>query len=251
MDAKTTAKPKRKIWIGLASLGGDIKLATMKALIYNVMPLVVARNWEIRLFDEVGHCDIYLLRAQIVANFLHDPDATDLVFVDNDVAWADYGLINLLDHDVDVVAGAYPKREEPIQFPFRCDYKDGKPHLFGDPGTGLVEVLGLPGGFMRIKRHVLEKMVAHYAEDLLCVDPMVPQGESVRIFNPYYVIDENGRRHQFSEDYAFCQRWRDMGGKVFVDVSIPMAHVGTKAYQGCFGAWLEQNSEPEEQEQAA
>jgi hypothetical protein len=30
--------------------------------------------------------------------------------------------------------------------------------LHGDRDSGLMEVTGMPGGFMRIKRHVLEKI---------------------------------------------------------------------------------------------
>jgi hypothetical protein len=31
--------------------------------------------------------------------------------------------------------------------------------------------------------------------------------------------------HYLSEDYAFCRRWRDIGGKVFVDVDCKLTHL--------------------------
>ena len=49
-----------------------------------------------------------------------------------------------------------------------------------------------------------------------------------------------------SEDYAFCQRWRDLGGKVFLDASIAMAHIGTKAFEGRLGDWIDKKK-PDEQ----
>ena len=32
--------------------------------------------------------------------------------------------------------------------------------------------------------------------------------------------------------YAFCRRWRDMSGKVYVDVDTPLEHLGQMAYHG-------------------
>jgi hypothetical protein len=40
------------------------------------------------------------------------------------------------------------------------------------------------------------------------------------------------------EDYAFCRRWTDMGGKVWVNPEIKMGHVGYKTFQGHLGDWL-------------
>src|SRR5690606_1740714 len=82
-------------------------------------------------------------------------DCTDLVFLDADVSWNPDDLIKLIKHDRDVVAGVYPKRSSRD--------KDFPVHVL--PGValqadsdGLVEVAGAPTGFMKIKRHVLEKM---------------------------------------------------------------------------------------------
>lgn len=44
-----------------------------------------------------------------------------------------------------------------------------------------------------------------------------------------------------SEDYAFCRRWRDLGGKVFVDTQSKLAHHGTFTYRGDFGAAFAQD----------
>jgi hypothetical protein len=59
----------------------------------------------------------------------------------------------------------------------------------------------------------------------------------VRLFDPLWWTDDEGQQRTLSEDYAFCQRWRDIGGKVYLDVNIPMGHVGPKMYHGCLGEW--------------
>jgi hypothetical protein len=35
-----------------------------------------------------------------------------------------------------------------------------------------------------------------------------------------------------SEDFAFCRRWRDMGGKVYVDLNSKLQHAGQHLYRG-------------------
>jgi hypothetical protein len=236
----TLKKKRRKIWIALPCYGGDIKILTMKSLIHDMFRIIM-RGDEVYIFDQLGHADIYLLRAQIVSHFLSDPDGTDLVMIDNDVGWEAHGLEYLLAHDVDLVAGAYPKREDPIKFMFRSAMDNGQ-GLTGDAGSGLVEVWGMPGGFMRMKRAMLEKMAAAYT-DLNSVDTSVPSGMTCRMFDPLWFRGDTGSR-VLAEDYAFCQRWRDIGGKVYMDASISMAHIGTKAFVGRLGEFLTTSEQP-------
>jgi hypothetical protein len=228
----TLKKKPRKVFIGLPCYGATLQVLTYKSLMHDMFRIALSGT-EVRVFDELGHADIYLLRAQILAAFLADKDATDLVMIDSDVGWEAGGLLKLLSHDLDLVAGSYPKRQDPLTFMFRSEMDIGGP-LMGDPETGLVEVWGMPGGFMRCRRSMVEKMVAHYA-DLNAMDR--EWGTVCRVFDPYWIRSETGNR-VLSEDYAFCQRWRDIGGKVFMDASISMAHVGTKAYMGRLGEWL-------------
>jgi hypothetical protein len=237
----TLKKKRRKIWIALPCYGATVAVLTMKSLIHDMFRIVM-RGDECYIFDQLGHADIYLLRAQIVSHFLSDPDATDLVMIDNDVGWQAEGLLDLLAHDVDLVAGSYPKRQDPITFMFRSEMDKGGA-LYGDPDTGLVEVWGMPGGFMRMRRGMLEKMAAHYA-DLNHLDNNVPSGTTCRMFDPYWIKTDTGNR-VLAEDYAFCQRWRDIGGKVYMDASISMAHIGTKAYMGRLGDWIESTKKDE------
>lgn len=231
--AVTLKKKARKVFLAIPCYGGSMAVLTYKSLTHDLFRIALSGT-EVRIFDEIGHADIYLLRAQLAANFLADRDATDFVMIDSDVGWEPGGLIKLLSHDVDFVAGSYPKRQDPITFMFRSALDDGG-ELQGDPATGLVEVWGMPGGFVRCKRHVIERMAAHYT-DLVALDPSSPGGTVCRMFDPYWYRTPEGNR-VLSEDYAFCQRWRDIGGKIYMDASISMAHIGTKAYMGRLGGF--------------
>ena len=37
-----------------------------------------------------------------------------------------------------------------------------------------------------------------------------------------------------SEDWFFCDRWRNMGGDAFIDVTIKLTHTGIEDFKGSF-----------------
>lgn len=45
------------------------------------------------------------------------------------------------------------------------------------------------------------------------------------------MIDPDTRRY-LSEDYAFCRRWQQMGGKIYADVTAILGHVGNLRFSG-------------------
>jgi hypothetical protein len=58
-----------------------------------------------------------------------------------------------------------------------------------------------------------------------------------RDFDDYHacfdcMIDPGNKRY-LSEDYAFCRRWQQMGGKIYADVQATMGHVGNLPFSGC------------------
>ena len=36
----------------------------------------------------------------------------------------------------------------------------------------------------------------------------------------------------YSEDWTFCENWRDLGGKVYIDKRVLLKHVGTYVFDG-------------------
>lgn len=155
--------------------------------------------------------------------------ADDLVMIDDDVVWEDEAVLRLLSHDCDVVGGAYPKRVEPLQYPVKM--LPGAPL---DQATGLMEVRFLPGGFLRMTRTCLERMVEAYA-DLKYTDPESPTGHAHGLFwFEIYPDPDTGEPTCWGEDFTFCRRWREIGGQVFCDTLLRFKHIGRKAYEGCY-----------------
>lgn len=218
------------VWIAIPAYTGQVHLATMRSIIADML-LLADRGDKVSIFDESGNAMIGDCRGLIVSKFL-DGDGTHLVFVDSDVSWEAGALVRLVDHPVDFVAGLYPQRRDPIDF---CCQWIQKPEIELSE-HGLIEVHGVPAGFMRLGRAMLEKMVAHYA-DLQFHCSVAPNETAFDLFGAYRC-----GRTKFGEDYSFCRRWRDIGGQVWVDPEIRMGHCGYKTFIATVGDWLKERS---------
>jgi hypothetical protein len=156
-----------------------------------------------------GNCHVDDARNSIVRDFL-ESDCTDLVFLDSDVTWEPEGLVLLCSQDEDIVGGVYPyRREGSVNMPVRL--MDG-----AEVRDGLREVEGLPTGFMKIRRNVLEAMceVTPWYWDKIYKTHLV--------FNRTTPDDGHIR---WGGDLAFCKRWRDMGGRLYAVDEVCLGHV--------------------------
>ncbi len=178
---------------------------------------------------------ISVARNTLVAMFMADKEATDLFFIDFDVGFDAVAAIKLLEREEPIVAGIYPLKQDLVGFPVEIKTEDGQ--LRGCDGGKLVDAIFMPAGFMRIKRQVFELLAdaypeLKYEENVIKVDSGVGQ-EAYDFFG----MGSFGRKFR-TEDYAFCQRWRDIGGQLWVYPDIDFEHVGRKAYIANYHEYL-------------
>jgi hypothetical protein len=217
----------KNVMIAMPCYSAKVHFPTMRALMLDAINLI-GRGDKFCIAEDIGNSDIAGSRGALFAAFCNS-DCDTLVFIDDDVFWTPGALIKLIDYPVDLVGGIYPKKCDPIEWPFKIAIKD---EYRADPETGLFEVMGLPGGFMKISRNCADKMVEAYPKKALR-----KAGESHKfwpVFDPYEI--ETGDR--LSEDFSFCQRWMDIGGKVWADFNIEMGHIGYKTFKGHLGKHL-------------
>ncbi len=197
-------------------------------------------------------------RNRMVKVFLEDPSLTHLFWIDSDIAFKPEAVFRLLLADRDIAAGIYPLKVNnwpPQGLPTKLTYPEYErnytsyafnpigqgeeplePYIDGD---GFIEVAEASTGFMVIKRDVFLRMMNHYPEL-----NYVPDGREVDPMAHLYwlffdcMVDPDSRRY-LSEDYAFCRRWRDMGGKVYADLHSHLDHLGQHTYAGNFYASLQ------------
>lgn len=169
-----------------------------------------------------GNCHVDDARNAVVRDFL-ESDCTELLFLDADTCWEPKDLVQLCRRDLDLVGGVYPYRREggenmPVRMMANAKASDG-----------LLEVEGLPTGFMKIKRHVLEKMAE-----------VAPKYYD-KIYETAMVFDRptpGADKTRWGGDIDFCNRWRAMGGRIFADQELRLGHTAQIVVTDSLGAHI-------------
>jgi len=174
--------------------------------------------------------DPYLARVRnrLATDALVDVDnMTDFFFIDDDMGWEAEAVLRLLLHPAPVVAGVYPKKNDVTEFPCELDFTDE--HLWIDD-RGFYRARMVPTGFLRIKRHVLQR----FAETSAVYRDMDGNKGTRDTFNIFQMghCAEDGK--WWGEDYAWCQMWGKMGGEIWVDPNIRFSHRGQKRWEANF-----------------
>ena len=190
-------------------------------------------------------------RNMIVLKFLSEEAFTHLFWIDSDVVFQSESVFRLLRADRDIAAGVYPMKrfnwpaqglptgmtqrqfeDRYTDYPFNPIGAGAIPVSSHADADGFVEVAEAPTGFMVIKRHVFKLMMEKYPE-LNYVPDGPPNNPQRHLYWRFFdcMIDPDSGRY-LSEDYTFCRRWRDIGGKVFVDVQCKLMHLGQHLFRG-------------------
>ncbi len=153
------------------------------------------------------------------------PPATDLFFIDDDVGFPGSAVLDLLSRPEDIVFGAYPKKSDaPFQqFPVSVKLTDDDRLIWRDD---LVQADTAPAGFLRIKRHVVEKLV-----EGATTYPYCDVNETVlTVPNVFECGARNGL--YWGEDVSFSAKAQEAGFDLWCKPDIPFSHRGTKLWQG-------------------
>ena len=164
-------------------------------------------------------------RNTLTAKFLTNPDSTHLMFIDADIGWEPWHLLVLLNAKKDVIGGLYPMKSLPVKW---CvNGIPGKEN--GEPDNpNLIEVTKTGTGFLLMKRDVFEKLNQHPAVRHFNNDIGLP--ETLNPFMKTYFDTAVRENRYYSEDWTFCENWRDLGGQVFVDKRVLLRHTGTYVF---------------------
>ena len=221
----------KRVMIAIPTYSGNVCAGLLEALLGDAAKLR-DRGDELELAVEPDVPIVQLARAVLVARFMAS-DATDLVMVDADVHWEPGALLRLVDHQPDFVITAYPCRCYPV--PQMKQFSVGERECGWPPdAAGLVRTTGASLGFARLRRSVIERLVAaHPGLEFVVRSPWRGRVTAWDLFN--------GGAHKgeyMGEDYAFCRRWMALGGEIWLDPRITMHHTGPGFFTGRFPAFL-------------
>ena len=179
---------------------------------------------------------------------------THLLFIDSDIDFEAKSIQAMVDKDKDVISVPYPmktfnwdkmfanfkegKVKNPIElamngntYPMRLPNEDNF-----NIENGCIEVSHSPTGCMLIKRSVIEKMIEKYPE-MRISQPTIINGKPVEkpfLYNFFDTMFNPVDHTYMGEDFAFCKRWKDIGGKCHAIIDQLITHVGEHQYSGRF-----------------
>ena len=180
---------------------------------------------------------------------VRDEAFTHLMMLDADVTIAPQAVERMVRFGRDVVGAGVPLRQ--VEWTRVRDLLDVVPdatadqmravsHRFAawfeppggarEPVDGFLQALVIGSAAMLISRDALVRMTQTECVDEYQSGGHADDGEQSgwTFFDPF--VSDAGV--YLSEDYAFCQRWRDIGGQVWVDLESPTRHIGPVPIHG-------------------
>ncbi|MDO8605491.1 MAG: hypothetical protein Q7R40_03045 [Phaeospirillum sp.] len=190
-------------------------------------------------------------RSTLVADFMDSPEATHLLFIDADISFEPEQVRRLLAAGKDFAAALYPvKMVDWARLPQRVvegetlqtaglSYvgtlcKDKELTVDGRFATGIYA----GGGFQLVRRAVIQRMFEAYPETRFTATHAypAPPSASPHLYALFESMLDPETGAYVSEDYAFCRRWRNLGGEIWLDLDSRLTHTGPQNFAGDFAS---------------
>lgn len=264
LEVKVEDLRKNKLFIATPMYGGMAHGMYLKSCL-DLQGLCQGYGIETRFSFIFNESLITRARNYLVDEFLRS-GYTHMLFIDADIHFDPRDVIALLALDKDIIGAPYPKKS--IKWGAVKEVVKRNPNIdpgelekvIGDyvfnavAGTGQfnvgepLEVLEIGTGFMMVKKHVYEKFALQYPEQRYKPDHVGQANfDGTRYIHAYFdcLIDRprtitvdgvekqvGGSDRYLSEDYMFCQNWRNMGGTIWLCPWMRTHHIGTYAFTG-------------------
>lgn len=158
-----------------------------------------------------------------------------LLFIDTDLVFQPEGITQIYElgkaRGPGIYAGTYPIKQLKPKVVF-----NNMPNCVPDE-QGIVEVREAGTGFMMIHREVFLKMIERFGDEMRYETDMGDRGGPRTVKYDFFTVGvrEDPLLHYkrfLSEDWYFCQRWREMGGKIWMHTKIQCGHIGSFCFPG-------------------
>lgn len=216
-------KPMTKVYVAMCAHRG-----ISPQVINNIRILEECPEPKIQFHLLDGDALIDRSRGRVATDFLLNSTDDILLFLDDDIVFNPVDIRKLIlecqENDLDILGASYvTKTDNGSTFTFMA-IENVQDIPFGKSG-GIAEVRMFATGCMAIKRRVLQKM-ADSGTAHLCNNQTIN-------FYPFFMPMEkviNNCWNYLSEDWAFCERARELGFKCWIDTTIKLGHIGPRIY---------------------
>ena len=241
-----TAAAAVNLVVATPCFGGQISALYAVSLFKLQKRLAAYHGINLKVLFKDGDALITRARSSLISQFLDDPAATHLLFIDADIGFEAEQVVRLLECGADMCAAVYPikridwdrvkstiaaARPNPAAAALNYVFEVENPNAVTESG-GFVRVRYAGTGFLMIRRAALERMCGRYPQLQYrrdhSIDAAVASDNRFALFE--CMVAEDGT--YLSEDFAFCKRWTDMGGEIWADLDSRLSHVGPTTYHG-------------------
>lgn len=249
-DSALALRHDPRIFVAMPAYGGMIHAAFAESLLRSVTSLKTDIGGKPRPL--IGHYgfirnDALVSRARnnFAAEFLRGIRTVDgrggesltqfewLMFLDTDLVFKPADIENLFRiaqrFGPGIYAGSYALKRLQPGFVY-----NPQPGAVPD-ADGVLEVREAGTGFMLIHREVFLRMAEHYRDEIAYETDRMDGGGGGELRHDFFTVGVRfdrvtGRKRYLSEDWYFCQRWRDMGGRILLHTGIRCGHIGQLTY---------------------
>lgn len=172
-----------------------------------------------RVYPRYGDGFIARSRAIVASQWYRETADDVFLMIDDDIIFEPSSanrLVELCRNGHDIIAAAYPVRDGG-----HLAVRGLKGDVDFAPGAPPVEMRYASTGFLAVHRKVLDKLI-----------PTLPLCHANQpwafwpLFDTFWIEDEAAGGHNYlSEDWAFIQRARDQGFRVWLDPTIKLGHL--------------------------
>tara|TARA_R110000868_G_scaffold300740_1_gene561202 strand:- start:137 stop:850 length:714 start_codon:yes stop_codon:yes gene_type:complete len=178
-------------------------------------------------------------RNAAVAEFLRS-DATHILFIDSDITFEPEDVQKLIDSNKEVICSPYPKKYIKLENANQenkeiVDFAVGGKFIKVD--KNIYEIDSVATGFLLIKRQVFEKILM-FNKNLTYINDIDGYGLGNKTWD-FFKVGINPKTGTYdSEDWGFCNLWRNIGEKIYARSDIKLTHWGWYGFKGNFDKWL-------------
>jgi hypothetical protein len=233
---------KPSIFIATPMYGGQCNGHYMCSIIAFIQK-ITAKGWTFDFRFIYNDALISRARNTLVHDFLKST-CSHLLFIDGDIIFDADDIIRMVEARLDVLCGVYPKkhifwdktveavkRGVPVEGLSEASVELVYNKLYETDSItekSIVEVQDGGTGCMLIRRNVIEQLSNHVETFSSVEHSYGNYGERIGVYFDTGV--DKSIDNYLSEDYFFCKKWRDIGGKIYVATWVKLKHVGMNIF---------------------
>lgn len=197
-------------------------------------------------FGQLSFPDVAEVRNIFLTIWYDAVKSSHILFIDDDMAFDPQLVLDMVAMDKPLVGALCPKRKLPIEFAGRA--KAGECRIV----NGFMEVDGIGGAIMLIRRDCIDAMIAKYPD---IIDTVTVKNHAAREILAHHKIERLIRSfdhlfiegEKFSEDLSFCLRHKQASPEpIWANITHAVTHVGAHEFTGCYFDQIKEHVTPVE-----